>query len=58
MEVLSVNMIVTIVFVVLRLFILSNDHLWCVDLCVSVWAHLSAINMYSTVPLSIQMVGK
>lgn len=58
MEVLSINMIVTIVLVVLRLFVLSNDHLWCVDLCTLVKVHFSSINIYSTVLLSIQMMGK
>lgn len=58
MAVLSINMIVTIVLVVLRLFVLSNDHLWCVDLCTLLKVHFSAINIYCTVLLSIQMMGK
>lgn len=56
MGVLSIDMIAITIFVVLRLFVLSNDHLWCGDLCIE--TDLSPVNMYNTVPLSIQMMGK
>lgn len=58
-EVLSINKMVTIIFVVLRMFILSNDHFGhCVDLCILVSMDLSVVNMYSKFTFSLQNMGK